>query len=41
MQKKITYFKEDEFVEDVMIKMRDTTFNTYPVLDKKYYYGRS
>lgn len=35
MQKKITYFKEDEFVEDVMIKMRDTTFNTYPVLDKK------
>ena len=28
MQKKITYFKEDEFVEDVMIKMRDTTFNT-------------
>lgn len=35
MQKKITYFKEDEFVEDVMIKMRDTTFNTYPVLDRK------
>lgn len=35
MQKKIIYFKEDEFVEDVMIKMRDTTFNTYPVLDKK------
>ena len=35
MQKKITYFKEGEFVEDVMIKMRDTTFNTYPVLDKK------
>ena len=35
MQKKITYFREDEFVEDVMIKMRDTTFNTYPVLDKE------
>lgn len=35
MQKKITYFREDEFVEDVMVKMRDTTFNTYPVLDQK------
>lgn len=35
MQRKITSFRDTDFVEDVMIKMRDTTFNTYPVLDNK------
>lgn len=34
MQKKVITFKENEFVEDVMIKMRETTFNTYPILNE-------
>lgn len=33
MQKHFVSFKEDELVEDVAIKMRDTTYRTYPVLD--------
>lgn len=34
MQKSYTFFKANELVEDVMVKMRETTFNAYPVIDE-------
>lgn len=35
MTKKVSYYRDDELVDNVLIKMRETTYQTYPVLNKK------